>query len=262
VPLVTATPRRDRVRVRARGRAGPTPLHPGAPQHSRTPIWGQGRAFDPVHLRRSSPPPSRMPASPRPCRGRTSHARGRQGEGQRFLGRHGHTLPSTEPRTHAREPTADAALAATHGDGPELRRVPHSDALSRPTPHLAVTPTLAVVCALRVHAAAAHTPARSRIGVGRQRHRRAAIAAPAPVPTSPRRPSPRLVHVPSRHQPQGGLVRLSCGDQTRRRRPRRRQDRAAPPSPVRTFRRTPWATFKTAGGGVTMYTGGHTQMWP
>jgi hypothetical protein len=185
VPLVTATPRRDRVRVRARGRAGPTPLRPGAPQHMRTPIWGQGRAFDPVHLRLSSPPPSRMPASPRPCRGRTSHARGRQGEGHRFLGRHGHTLPPAEPRTHARKPTANAALAATHGGGPELRRVPHRDALSRPAPHLAVTPTLAVVCALRVHAAAARTPARSRTGVGRQRHRRAAIVAPAPVPTSP-----------------------------------------------------------------------------
>jgi hypothetical protein len=190
VPLVTATPRRGRVRVRARVRAGPTPLRPGAPQHTRTPIWGQGRAFDPVRLRLSSPPPSRMLASPRPCRGRTSRARGRQGEGHRFLGRDGHTLPPTEPRTHDREPTADATLAATHGDGPKLRLVPHRDALSRPAPHLAVPPTLAVVCALRVHATAARTPARSRTGAGRQRHRRAAIAAPAPVPTSPRRPSP------------------------------------------------------------------------
>jgi hypothetical protein len=190
VPLVTATPRRDRVRLHARGRVGPTPLRPGAPQHQRTPIWGQGRAFDPVPLRLSSLPPFRTPASPRPCRGRTSHARGRQGEGHRFLGRHGHTLPPAEPRTHARELTADAALAATHGDGPELRRVPHRDALSRPAPHLVATPTLAVACALCVHAAAARTPARSRTGAGRQRHRRAAIAAPAPEPTSLRRPSP------------------------------------------------------------------------
>jgi hypothetical protein len=157
-------------------------------------------------------------------------------------------LPPTEPRTHAREPTADAALAATHGDGPELRRVPHRDALSRPAPHLAVTPTLTVVCALHVHAAAAPTPARSRTGMGCQHHRRAAIAAPAPVPTSPRRPSPPLVHFPSSQQPQGSLVRLSCGDQMRRRRPRRRQGRVVPPFPLGTFRRTPWATSKTAGG--------------
>jgi hypothetical protein len=57
-----------------------------------------------------------------------------------------------------------------------------------------------------------------------------------------------LVHVPSSQQPQGSLVRLSCGDQTRWRQPRRRQGRAAPPSPLGTFRRTPWTTFKTAGG--------------
>jgi hypothetical protein len=192
VPLVTATPHRDRarVRVRARGRAGPTPLCQCAPQHTRTPIWGQGRAFLPFHLRLSSPLHFRMPASPWPCRGRTSHARGRQGEGHRFLGRHGHTFPPAKPRTHAREPTADAALAATHGDDPGLRRVPHRDALSRPAPNLAVTPTLTVVCALRVRAAVACTPARSRTGMGRQHHRRAAIATPAPVPTSPRRASP------------------------------------------------------------------------
>jgi hypothetical protein len=47
VPLVTATPRHGRVRARARDRVGPTPLRPGAPQHTRTPIWGQGRALGP-----------------------------------------------------------------------------------------------------------------------------------------------------------------------------------------------------------------------
>jgi hypothetical protein len=100
VPLVTATPRHGRVRARARDRAGPTPLRPGAPQHTRTPIWGQGRAFNPVRLRLSSPPSSRVPASPRPCRGRASLARGRQGEGHRFLDRHGRPLP--DRTTHAR----------------------------------------------------------------------------------------------------------------------------------------------------------------
>jgi hypothetical protein len=97
VPLLAATPRRGRVRARARDRAGPTPLRPGAPQHTRTPIRGQGRALYPVRLRFSSPPPSRAPASPRPCRGRASRARGRQGEGHRFLGRHGRPC-LTEPR--------------------------------------------------------------------------------------------------------------------------------------------------------------------
>jgi hypothetical protein len=97
VPLLAATPRHGRVRARARDHAGPTPLRPGAPQHTHTPIRGQGRAFDPVRLRFSSPPPSRAPASPRPCRGRVSRARGRQGEGHRFLGRHGRPC-LTEPR--------------------------------------------------------------------------------------------------------------------------------------------------------------------
>jgi hypothetical protein len=101
VPLVTATPRHGRIRARARDHAGPTPLRPRAPQHTRTPIWGQGRAFDPVRLRLSSPPSSRVPASPRPCRGRASRARGLQGEGHRFLGRHGRPY-LTEPRTHTR----------------------------------------------------------------------------------------------------------------------------------------------------------------
>jgi hypothetical protein len=101
VPLVTATPRRGRVRARARDRAGSTPLRPGAPQHTRTPIRGQGRAFDPALLRLSSPPPSRALASPRPCRGRASRARDRQGEEHRILGRHGRPC-LTEPRTRAR----------------------------------------------------------------------------------------------------------------------------------------------------------------
>jgi hypothetical protein len=100
MPLVTATPRHGRIHARARDCAGPTPLRPGAPQHTRTPIWGQGRAFDPVRLRLSSPPPSRALASPRPCRGRASRARGRQGEGHRFLGCHGRPLP--DRTTHAR----------------------------------------------------------------------------------------------------------------------------------------------------------------
>jgi hypothetical protein len=47
VLLVTATPRHGRVHARARDRAGPTPLRPGAPQHTRTPIWGQGWALGP-----------------------------------------------------------------------------------------------------------------------------------------------------------------------------------------------------------------------
>jgi hypothetical protein len=138
VPLVTATPRRGRVRARARDRAGLTPLRPGAPQHARTPIWGQGRAFNPVRLRLPSPPPSRVPASPRPCRGRASLARGRQGEGPRFLGRHGRPLPGRTPtrthgRTHARKPAAGAVLAAAHGaeTGSAMH---HRDASSRSQP--------------------------------------------------------------------------------------------------------------------------------
>jgi hypothetical protein len=59
MPLVTATPRHGRVRARARDRAGLTPLRPGAPQHTRTPIWGQGRALGPFSCLAvlAAPPP-------------------------------------------------------------------------------------------------------------------------------------------------------------------------------------------------------------
>jgi hypothetical protein len=93
--------------------------------------------------------------------------------------------------------------------------------------------------------AVARTSARSRTGMGCQHHCHRPARAGADLAATAIAP---LVRVPSSQQPQGSLVRLSCGDQTRRRRPRRRQGRAAPPSPLGTFRRTPWATFKTAGG--------------
>jgi hypothetical protein len=136
----------------------------------------------------------RMPAPPWPRRGRVGHARGRQGEGHRFLGRHGHTLSPTEPRTHTREPTANTVLAATHGVGPGLRRVPRCDALSRPSPNLAVTPTLAVVFTLRVRAASrtpshtcSHVPA-----LGRVANTAAALASPRPHRRRPHRDGHQL----------------------------------------------------------------------
>jgi hypothetical protein len=183
-------------------------LHQCAPQHTRTPIWGQGRAFGPF-----SPAPFlaaafRMPAPPRPRRGRVGHARDRQEEGHRYLGRRGHTLSPAEPRTHTREPTADAVLATTHGVGPGLRRVPRCDALSRPARNLVVTPTLAVVFTFRVRAAS-RTPSHTRSHVpalGRVANTVAAPVSPRPHRRRPHRDGHQLpVLRPSSPATQGGF---------------------------------------------------------
>jgi hypothetical protein len=69
---VNAPPRRvpARVRVRARGRAGPTPLAPMFTPRTRTLIWGQGRAFGPCAPAPSHTAASRVAAPPWPRRGR------------------------------------------------------------------------------------------------------------------------------------------------------------------------------------------------
>jgi hypothetical protein len=237
IPLVIATLSRvrARVRVRARGRAGPTPLHQCAPQHTRTPIWGQGRTFGPF-----SPAPFlaaafRMPAPPRPRRGRVGNARGRQGQGHRYLGRCGHTLSPAEPRTPTREPTVDAVLAATHGVGPGLHHVPRRDALSQPAPNLAVSPTLAMVFTLRVRAASrtpshmcSHVPA-----LGRVANTAAASASPRPHRRRPHRDGHQvLVLRPSSPATQGGSKWSPCfGQSPMRRGTRRRRGHPVPPSP-------------------------------
>jgi hypothetical protein len=106
----------------------------------------------------------RTAAPPRPRRGRVGHARGRKGEGHRFLGPHEHTLPPAEPRTHTREPTAGAVLAATHGVDPGSAAFPAATPLSRPTPTLAVVFTLPVHAASRTLShARSHAPALGRV---------------------------------------------------------------------------------------------------
>jgi hypothetical protein len=83
VPPVNAPPRRvpTRVRFRARGRAGPTPLCQCAPPRTHTPIWGQGRAFGPCTHAPFHTAASRVVAPPWPRRGHVCHARGRQEKG-------------------------------------------------------------------------------------------------------------------------------------------------------------------------------------
>jgi hypothetical protein len=148
-----------------------------------------------------------MPAPPRPHRGRVGHASGRQGEGLCYLGRRGHTLSPAEPHTHTREPTADAVLATTHGVGPGLRHVPRRDALSRPTPNLTVTPTLAVVFTLRV-CAASRAPSHTRSHVpalGRVANTAAAPASPRPHRRRPHRDGHQLRSCALRAQQPDGV---------------------------------------------------------
>jgi hypothetical protein len=80
---------------------------------------------------------------------------------------------------------------------------------------------------LRVRAAVARMPARSRTGMGRRHHCHAAIAAPAPAPTSPRRPPPPSAcsfEPATRGKPREAIVW--------------RPDTPAPPSPPARPRRT------------------------
>jgi hypothetical protein len=195
---------RSRTRPRGSDALAPmcTPAHAHANLGTRPGLWSFSLASFLAAV-------FRMPAPPRPCRGRVGHACSRHGEGHRFLGRHGHTLPPAEPRTHTREPTADAVLAATHGVGPGLRHVPRRGSLSRLAPNLAVTPTLAMVFTLRV-CAASRTPSHTRSHVptlGRVANTAAALASPRPHWRRPHRDSHQLpVLRPSSPATQGGSL--------------------------------------------------------
>jgi hypothetical protein len=159
---------------------------------------GQGWTFGPFLLRRDSLPSIGRAAPPRPHRGRVSCARGRKGGERHSLDHHVHALPPAGPRTHARVPTADAMLVATHGAGPGSAATP----LLRPTPSLAVTFTLRA--RFPAHTIA-HAFTRHRTGKGHQHRCRADVAAPTPAMTSPRRPPPSVLRPFEPSNPRGFL---------------------------------------------------------